>query len=36
VLSLFLWLLVPAAAIYLVVVSVNAATQSDKISSRPT
>jgi peptide/nickel transport system permease protein len=36
VLSRFPWLLAPAAAIYLVVLSVNAATQSDKIASRPT
>ena len=36
VLTRFPWLLVPAAAIYIVVLSVNAATQSDKISSRPT
>jgi peptide/nickel transport system permease protein len=36
VLSRFPWLLAPAAAIYVVVLSVNAATQSDKIASRPT
>jgi peptide/nickel transport system permease protein len=36
VLTRFPWLLAPAAVIYLVVLSVNAATQSDKISSRPT
>ena len=35
VLTRFPWLLAPAAAIYLVVLAVNAATQSDKISSRP-
>jgi len=31
----FPWLLAPAVAIYLVVLSVNALTQSDKISTRP-
>jgi peptide/nickel transport system permease protein len=36
VLTRFPWLLAPAAAIYVVVFSVNTATQSDKISSRPT
>jgi peptide/nickel transport system permease protein len=35
VLTRFPWLLAPAAAIYIVVLSVNAATQSDKIASRP-
>ena len=35
VLTRFPWLLTPAAAIYIVVLSVNAATQSDKIASRP-
>jgi peptide/nickel transport system permease protein len=34
-LTKFPWLLAPALAIYLVVLSVNAITQSDKISSRP-
>jgi peptide/nickel transport system permease protein len=34
-LTRFPWLLAPAAAIYLVVLSVNAVTQSDKISTRP-
>jgi peptide/nickel transport system permease protein len=36
VLTRFPWLLAPAAAIYIVVLSVNAATQSHKIASRPT
>ena len=35
-LSRFPWLLAPAAAIYLVMLTVNATTQSDKIASRPT
>jgi len=35
VLTRFPWLLAPAAAIYIVVLSVNAVTQSDKIASRP-